>query len=148
MMSGAWPPPAPSVWYMWTVRPAMAASVSSTKPLSFSVSVWSCTWKSSSSATLRQVSMAAGMAPQSSWILRPRQPVSSCSTSEAGLWELPRPRKPKLIGQASAACSILPVLNGPPLSMPTVMGPSEPPSMVVMPLAMACSHNAAESKWT
>ncbi len=64
-------------------------------------------------------------------------PVSICSTSDAGLCELPRPRKPKLIGQASAAWSILPVLNGPPESIPTVIGPSEPPSMVVMPLAMA-----------
>ena len=80
--------------------------------------------------------------PQSSWILRPRQPVSSCSTSEAGLCELPRPRKPKFIGQCSAACSILPTLNGPPESMPTVIGPSEPPSMVVMPEAMACSTSA------
>ena len=61
-------------------------------------------------------------------------PVSSCSTSGGTLCELPRPRKPKFIGQASAACSILPVLNGPPESMPTVIGPSEPPIMVVMPL--------------
>ena len=30
MMSGAWPPPAPSVWYAWIVRPAMAAIVLST----------------------------------------------------------------------------------------------------------------------
>lgn len=32
MMSGAWPPPAPSVWYVWMVLPPMAASVSSTHP--------------------------------------------------------------------------------------------------------------------
>ena len=42
-MSGAWPPPAPSVWKAWMVRPAMAAMVLSTKPLSFSVSVWIAT---------------------------------------------------------------------------------------------------------
>jgi hypothetical protein len=30
MMSGAWPPPAPSVWYVWIDRPAIAASVDST----------------------------------------------------------------------------------------------------------------------
>ncbi len=29
MMSGAWPPPAPSVWYVWIGRPPMAASVDS-----------------------------------------------------------------------------------------------------------------------
>ena len=30
MMSGAWPPPAPSVWYVWIERPAIASSVDST----------------------------------------------------------------------------------------------------------------------
>ena len=40
MMSGAWPPPAPSVWNAWMVRPLKALMVSSTKPDSFSVSVW------------------------------------------------------------------------------------------------------------
>ena len=40
MMSGAWPPPAPSVWKAWMVRPLNAVIVSSTKPDSFSVSVW------------------------------------------------------------------------------------------------------------
>ena len=32
MMSGAWPPPAPSVWYAWIVRPAIASIVDSRKP--------------------------------------------------------------------------------------------------------------------
>ena len=32
MMSGAWPPPAPSVWKAWMVRPLNAFTVSSTKP--------------------------------------------------------------------------------------------------------------------
>src|ERR1700722_19554580 len=65
-------------------------------------------------------------------------PVSSCSTSGGTRCELPRPKKPKFIGQASAACSIFPVLNGPPESIPTVIGPSEPPIIVVIPLARAC----------
>jgi hypothetical protein len=39
IISGACPPPAPSVWYVWIVRPSIAASVLSTYPLSFSVSV-------------------------------------------------------------------------------------------------------------
>ncbi len=46
MMSGAWPPPAPSVWKLWIARPLKAARVSSTKPDSFSVSVWIATWTS------------------------------------------------------------------------------------------------------
>ena len=33
MMSGAWPPPAPSVWYAWIVRPAIASTVDSRKPV-------------------------------------------------------------------------------------------------------------------
>ena len=78
----------------------------------------------------------------------PCTPVSICSTSGGGLCELPRPRKPKFIGQASAACSIFPVLKGPPESIPTVIGPSEPPIIVVIPLPMACSHRPALSKCT
>ena len=38
-MSGAWPPPAPSVWYVWMVRPLKAPMVCSTQLDSFSVSV-------------------------------------------------------------------------------------------------------------
>jgi hypothetical protein len=45
-MSGAWPPPAPSVWKAHSVRPRVAAMVSSTKPLSLSVSLWMLTWVS------------------------------------------------------------------------------------------------------
>lgn len=40
MMSGACPPPAPSVWYVWMARSLKAAIVDSTKPDSFNVSVW------------------------------------------------------------------------------------------------------------
>ena len=36
--------------------------------------------------------------------------------------------------------------DGPPESIPTVIGPSEPPIMVVTPDAIACSHRPAESK--
>ena len=43
MMSGAWPPPAPSVWYVWMTRPSMALIVSSTNPASLRVSVWMAT---------------------------------------------------------------------------------------------------------
>ena len=39
MMSGAWPPPAPSVWYVWIVRPLNASTVCSTQADSFRVSV-------------------------------------------------------------------------------------------------------------
>lgn len=39
MMSGACPPPAPSEWYVWMVRPRIAARESSTNPDSLRVSV-------------------------------------------------------------------------------------------------------------
>jgi hypothetical protein len=66
MMSGAWPPPAPSVCSVWIVRPLNAPIEVSTNPDSFSVSVWIETWTSSSSPTARQLSIAAGVVPQSS----------------------------------------------------------------------------------
>ena len=44
--------------------------------------------------------MAAGVVPQSSWILRPAAPAWICSTSGPLPGELPLPSSPKLIGQA------------------------------------------------
>ena len=134
MMSGAWPPPAPSVWKLWIVRPLKAAMVSSTKPLSFSVSVWIATWVSVSSATARQQSIAAGVVPQSSCSFRPIAPASTCWRSASGRLALPLPRKPRFIGKASAACSICAMFSGPGVQVVAkvpVAGPVPPPSMVV-----------------
>lgn len=44
MMSGACPPPAPSLWYVWMVRPLNAATDPSRLQDSFSVSVWMVTY--------------------------------------------------------------------------------------------------------
>ena len=85
--------------------------------------------------------MVAGIEPQSSWIFKPTQPVSSCSTQRRGLVRVAAPEETEIDRPCSAACSILPTLNGPPKSMPTVIGPSEPPSIVVMPDAIACSQS-------
>ena len=41
--SGAWPPPAPSVWYVWITLPAIAWIVCSTNPPSFKVSLCNAT---------------------------------------------------------------------------------------------------------
>ena len=65
-------------------RPRKAARVSSTKPDSLSVSVWMATCTSCASATDRQQSIAAGVVPQSSCSLRPRQPATICSTRPLG----------------------------------------------------------------
>ncbi len=94
MMSGAWPPPAPSVWKAWMVRPLKALMVSSTKPLSFSVSVWIITCTSYLSATDRQQSIAAGVVPQSSCSLSAQAPALTISSSAAG------PRGIALAGKA------------------------------------------------
>ena len=83
MMSGAWPPPEPSVWKECTARPSKASIVSSTKPDSFSVSVWMQTWTSMSSATVSAERSTAGVVPQSSWHLKPTAPALTCSTSAA-----------------------------------------------------------------
>jgi hypothetical protein len=48
------------------------------------VSVWIATWTSSSSATPRQLSIAAGVVPQSSCSLRPMAPARICSRSAVG----------------------------------------------------------------
>jgi len=106
MMSGACPPPAPSVWKVAIERPFMAFTEVSTNPDSLSVSVWIATCTSVSSATARQLSIAAGVVPQSSWSLRPIAPAFTCSRSGAGSAALPLPRKPRFIGKASAAASI------------------------------------------
>ncbi len=95
------------------VRPLNAPRVVSTKPDSFSVSVWIATWMSYWSATDRQLSMAAGVVPQSSCSLRPMAPASICSTSGPGSETLPLPVKPMFIGKASAALSICAMCHGP-----------------------------------
>ena len=100
MMSGAWPPPAPSVWKAWMVRPLNAAMVSSTKPDSFSVSVWIITWTSKRSATARQLSIAAGVVPQSSCSFRQLAPARIISSSACGWDALPLPAKAMIDRQA------------------------------------------------
>ena len=51
IISGACPPPAPSVWKVWITLPSIALIVSSRKPASFNVSVWIATCTSYLSAT-------------------------------------------------------------------------------------------------
>ena len=136
MMSGAWPPPAPSVWKAWIVRPFSAATVCSTKPLSFSVSVWIIAWTSNRSQTDRQQSIAAGVVPQSSCSFSAAAPALTCSSSAAGSEALPLPANSRFIGNASAAPIILSMCQGPGVqvvaSVPCA-GPVPPPIIVVTP---------------
>src|SRR5207253_2913831 len=66
--SGAWPPPAPSMWNAWTARPANAASVSATDSVSLSPSVWIASCVSWASQSRSAVSICGAPAPTSSWI--------------------------------------------------------------------------------
>ena len=149
-MSGACPPPAPSVWKAHRLRPWVAAMVFSTKPDSFSVSEWMATCTSSSSATVRHWSMADGVVPQSSCSFSPITPAWTCSRSASGRLALPLPRKPRFIGKASAACSMRSMCHGPGVQVVAkvpVAGPVPPPIMVVTPLASASSICCGQMKW-
>ena len=124
--------------------------VSSTKPDSFSVSVWIATWTSNWSATVRQVSMASGVVPQSSCSFRPQAPAAICSSSASGRLVLPLPKKPRLIGSPSAAWSIRSICHGPGVQVVAAVpaaGPVPPPSMVVTPLFSASSTCCGQMKW-
>ena len=108
------------------------------------------TWVSVSSATFRQLSMAAGVVPQSSCSFRPMAPASICSCSAVGRLALPLPRKPRFIGKASAACIMRSMFQGPGVQVVAkvpVAGPVPPPIMVVMPLQRASSICCGAMKW-
>ena len=118
------------------LRPLKAAIVSSTKPDSFKVSVWIATATSNCSATVRQQSIADGVVPQSSCSLRATAPASIISTSALGWLALPLPKKPRFIGNASAACSMRFKCHGPGVQVVAEVpaaGPVPPPIMVVTP---------------
>mmetsp|Transcript_19704 Transcript_19704/g.59666 ORF Transcript_19704/g.59666 Transcript_19704/m.59666 type:complete len:317 (-) Transcript_19704:1234-2184(-) len=151
MMSGAWPPPAPSLWYVCSVRPLNAAMESSTLPLSLSVSVWIVTCTSCASATCRHASMAAGVVPQSSCSLRPTAPASTTSTRPSGLELLPLPVKPKFMGMSSVDRSIISRCSGAGVHVVAQVpeaGPVPPPSSVVRPLVSASSQSCGQMKCT
>mmetsp|Transcript_16012 Transcript_16012/g.48116 ORF Transcript_16012/g.48116 Transcript_16012/m.48116 type:complete len:333 (-) Transcript_16012:528-1526(-) len=150
MMSGAWPPPAPSEWYVWIVRPLIAASESSTKPDSFSVSVWIVMATSCSSANVKHASMAAGVVPQSSWSLNPAAPAFNTSFKPPGSDALPLPLNPKFSGRSSVALSIISTSDGAGVHVVAHVpdaGPVPPPYMVVSPDATASSHCCGQMKW-
>ena len=78
--------------------------------------------------------------PQSSCSFRPQAPASICSTSGGIVAALPLPRKPKFIGQASAASSMRAMFQAPGVQVVAfvpVAGPVPPPIIVVMPFESA-----------
>ena len=132
------------------VRPAMARSVSSTNPLSLSVSVWIITCTSCSSATRRQQSMAAGVVPQSSWSFSAAAPARTISTTASGREALPLPESATFIGTESIAWSIRAMCQGPGVQVVASVpwaGPVPPPSMVVTPEWSASSICCGQIQW-
>src|SRR5678810_1106106 len=88
------------------------------------------------SATFRQLSMAAGVVPQSSCSFIPMTPASTCSSSGNGRLALPLPNKPKLMGSSSRAWYIRPMYQGPGVQVVALVpaaGPVPPPIIVVTP---------------
>ena len=142
MMSGAWPPPAPSVWYVWMVRPLKALIVCSTKPDSFSVSVWIRHCTSYSSQTDRHLSIAAGVEPQSSCSFRPDAPASHDLAQSNGSAVVAFSCNAMLIGRLSHACSICLMYHFPGVQVVAfvpVVGTSTTTQMVVIPASSASS---------
>mmetsp|Transcript_113988 Transcript_113988/g.309691 ORF Transcript_113988/g.309691 Transcript_113988/m.309691 type:complete len:319 (-) Transcript_113988:97-1053(-) len=150
MMSGACPPPAPSEWYVWIVRPFIAAMESSMNPDSLMVSVWIVIATSFSSAKPSALSITPGVVPQSSCSFSPAAPASMTSISPARSQVLPFPEKPKFNGIPSVACSIICTWLGDGVhvvALVPVAGPVPPPYIVVSPEAMASSTCWGHMKW-
>ena len=102
------------------------------------------------SATFKQLSIAAGVVPQSSCNLRPIAPALICSCRASGKDALPLPKKPRFIGKASAACSMRSKFQAPGVQVVAkvpVAGPVPPPIMVVTPLVRASSICCGAMKW-
>ena len=69
-------------------------------------------------------------------------PASICSLRPSGKLAFPFPKKPRFIGNASAACNIFAICQGPGVAVVAfvpVAGPVPPPSIVVIPLIKASS---------
>ncbi|RUP66878.1 hypothetical protein SSPNP10_16565 [Streptomyces sp. NP10] len=145
---GTCPPPQPSMWKAWMVRPSSTLRVSSTVRHSLRPSLCRATWTSCSSATRRAVSRARAWAPMSSWTLKPQAPPSaSASTRGAGSEDEPRARKPMLTGQASKALKACFSAQGELTPTPQA-GPISWPMTVVTPEARDASMIRGESRCT
>lgn len=95
--------------------------------------------------------MTAGVAPQSSWILKPRAPPRSWLSSASLETVLPLPSRPTLTGTPSMASSIRRRCHGPGVTVVALLpsaGPVPPPMRVVTPEASASSASWGQMKWT
>ncbi len=143
---GTCPPPQPSMWKAWIVRPSSTRRVSSTDRHSFSPSLCRATWTSCSSATRSAVSSARVWAPMSSCTSKPLAPPSARASMSGAAWEdEPRPRKPMLTGQASKGVEGVAQRPGRVDADPQT-GPNSCPMIVVTPEAREASMMRGDSR--
>ena len=150
MMSGAWPPPAPSVWKVWMVRPLNAA----TRGLDEARLVQRVGVDRDLHVHLvgdrEAVVDGGGRGAPVLVQLEADGAGSTCSRSGPGSEALPLPRKPRFIGKASAAASIAWMCHGPGVQVVAkvpVAGPVPPPIIVVTPDISASSICCGQMKW-
>ena len=102
------------------------------------------------SATERQLSIAAGVVPQSSWSFMPTAPASMMSCRPSGLAVFPLPVNAKLSGNVSEVWSIIFTWLGDGVHVVAQVpdaGPVPPPSRVVRPAAIASVAICGQMKW-
>ena len=112
--------------------------------------MWIITCTSWSSATLRQLSIAAGVVPQSSCSFIAQAPALIISSSAAGRDALPLQAMPRLTGNASNDWIMRAMCHGPGVQVVAKVpcdGPVPPPSSVVTPDISASSICCGQMKW-
>ena len=125
-----------SVWKAWIVRPLMApASVASTKPDSFSVSVWIITCTSIASATAGSIVDGGRRGAPVLVQLRRAGAASTCSTSAAGSRGIALAGEAGFIGtrRPPPSCAQMPRAGVQVVASVPCAGPVPPPSRVVTP---------------
>ena len=146
--SGTCPPPQPSTWKAWIVRPSSTASVSSHRQaLVEAVGVQRHLHVVLLGHAQRGVE-GARCAPMSSCTLKPHDAaLDSASTSGPRRDDEPRPRKPMLTGQASKAANACAAPTAELTPTPQT-GPNSWPMIVVTPEASAASMIRGDSRCT
>ena len=114
IMSGAWPPPAPSVWYVWIVLPAMAARVSShTAAFVKGICMNGYLYVIVVCHIETVINGSGSRTPvfvkfQSPWLR-----LLICSTRAFSSEQFPLPKSPMFIGYSSQAFNIISMFQGP-----------------------------------
>ncbi len=104
-----------------------------------------------SSATRSDASIAAGVAPQSSWTLKPEAPARTCSRSASSPTVLPLPSSEKFSGLVSSASNMRASHHEPGVTVVALVpsaGPVPPAIIVVTPEPIASGSCCGLMRWT